>query len=310
MSEQLTTKDFEYLHKQSNQILAQIEQVELGSYKTKFELISQYVEIERKLLDAGKLELHDKRDFASYISHKLTDRGVTFSRSGKDFYVLFREEEKRGTELRANHENNSSAFTKHEPVESSRKVIRQEIDDEYTQTLEYATVILEQARDICNDVIVKYKGVTVIKDGVETQVNFREEVKKGIGDLAQFKDELKEFNASLEHIAQNNDLRNKARDWKKIKALLLEKVEYNIAKVAQLIHISPKHMSANIMKNEQDDLMQKAKWFDVVDCDIDCSNCGASNKAVLDIGDWFNKQVERMNLSLPFKKPQITHIVK
>lgn len=306
MSEQLTTKDYEYLHKQSNQILAQIEQVELGSYKTKFELISQYVEIERKLLEGGKLELHDKRDFASYISRKLTDRNVTFARSGQSFYVLFREDEKRGNELRQNIEEISSDFTKLDnPVESPRKVIKQDIEDEYTQTLEYATVILEQARDICNDIIVKYKGVTVIKDGVETQVNFREEVKKGIGDLAQFKDELKEFNASLEHIAQNNDLRNKARDWKKIKALLLEKVEYNIAKVAQLIHISPKHMSANIMKNEQEDLMQKARWFDVID--VKCS-CGKEN--TLDIGDWFNKQVERMNLSLPFKKPQITHVVK
>lgn len=306
MPEQLTSKDYEFLHKQSNQILAQIEQAELGSYKTKFELISQYVEIERKLLEAGKLELHDKRDFASYIAHKLTDRNVTFARSGQSFYVLFREDEKRGNELRQDIEEISSAFARPDnPVDSPRRVIKQEIEDDYTQTLEYATVILEQARDICNDIIIKYKGVTVIKDGIETEVNFREEVKKGIEDLGEFKTQLKEFNASLEHIAQNNDLRNKARDWKKIKALLLEKIEFNIAKVAQLIHISPKHMSANIMKNEQEELMQKAKWFDVID--LKCS-CGKEN--VLDIGDWFNKQVERMNLSLAYQKPRITHSIK
>ena len=112
----------------------------------------------------------------------------------------------------------------------------------------------------------------------------------------------KELRAQLEHIAGNLDLRNKARDFKKIKALLLEKVEYNIAKVAQLIHVSPKHLSANVMRNEQDDLMEKAKWFDVID--VKCS-CGKENS--IDIADWFNKQVERMTLSLPFKKPTITH---
>lgn len=305
MSVELTTKDFDFLHKQSTQLLTQIEQAELGSYKTKFELISQYVEIERKLLEAGKLDLHDKKDFASYIYRKLSDRQVTLSRNPEGFYVLFREDEKRNNKLHLESEEISSAFTKRDnPVESPRKVFKQEIDDEYTQVLEYATVIIQQAQDLCNDIIVKYKGVTVLKDGVETEVNFRDEVQKGIGSAKEFETELREMNAKLEDVAKHLDLRNKALEFKKIKALLLEKIEFNIAKVANLIHISPKHMSANIMKNEQSELMDKMKWFDVID--VKCS-CGKENN--LDIAKWFDRQVERMNLSLPFKKPKITHLV-
>ena len=162
--------------------------------------------------------------------------------------------------------------------------------DEYTQYLKYASVSLEQCMAVMDDILQKYP-------------EFNEEIKQGLGQIDKLMEEEKEIRAQLKHIAANLDLRNKARDWKKIKALLLEKVEYNIAKVAQLIHVSPKHLSANVMKNEQSELMEKAEWFDVIDCQ--CS-CGKTN--TIKIGDWFNKQVERMNLSLPFKKPNITHV--
>ena len=310
MSVELTTKDYEFLHKQSTQLLTQIEQAELGSYKTKFELIAQYVEVERKLLEAGKLELHDKKDFASYIYRKLSDRQVTLSRNPEGFYVLFREDEKRNNKLHLESEENSSAFTKRDnPVESPRKVFKQEIDDEYTQVLEYATVIIQQAQDLCNDIIVKYKGVTVLKDGVETEVNFRDEVKKGIGSAKEFETELREINAKLEDCAKHLDLRNKALEFKKIKALLLEKCEYNIARVARLIHVSPKHLAANVLRNESQKLLSDLEWFDTIDLELS-GDYKKGDTISIKIDDWYNRQIERLNLNLPFMKPKIEYIAK
>lgn len=220
----------------------------------------------------------------------LNNRGITVNRNGA-FYDLFSDDEKgnQGIKNRLEVENISSDFTMNEQVQKLNNS-KPEIQDEYTQYLEFASVSLLQASKIMEDILEKYG-------------DYRKEIQEGLQEpISELMQTEKELRAQLEHIAGNLDLRNKARDFKKIKALLLEKVEYNIAKVAQLIHVSPKHLSANVMRNEQDDLMEKAKWFDVID--VKCS-CGKENS--IDIADWFNKQVERMTLSLPFKKPTITH---
>lgn len=295
MSESLTNytdKDWQELEAKERQILSQLDSAELQGWKTKSQLIREYVDLERIKLDAGKLPIQAKRDFCSYIWVQLVEvRKVKVYQDG-DFYSIFESDEKHSEKNPisvTSRDNNSSTF---EMVQERIKHTKEVIVDNYTDYLEYTSVSLQQCKELVDDILRKYP-------------EFREEIRDGLGQVDQLMQEEKEIRAELEHIAGNLDLRNKARDFKKIKALLLEKIEYNIAKVAQLIHISPKHMSANIMKNEQQELMEKARWFDVID--VKCS-CGKENN--LDIADWFNKQVERMALSLPFKKPKITHIIE
>lgn len=290
VSEQLTAKDFEELQLKANKILQDLESVDKTEWKKKKELIDEYVITSRILLKADKLPIQNNKDFCSYIVLQLNNRGITVNQNGV-FYSLFTDDEKgnQGPSNRLQVDNISSAFeTAQERVRQTKEVIV----DGYTDYLEYTSVSLQQCKELVDDILRKYP-------------EFQEEIKEGLGKVDQLMQEEKEIRAELEHIAGNLDLRNKARDFKKIKALLLEKIEYNIAKVAQLIHITPKHMSANIMKGEQTELLEKTKWFDVID--VKCS-CGKEN--TLDIADWFNKQVERMGLSLPFKKPKITHLIE
>ena len=291
MSVELTTKDYEQLQLKANKILQDLESVDKTEWKKKKDLIEEYVVTNRTLLKANKLPINHPKDFCSYIVLQLNNRGVTVNQNGV-FYALFTDEEKdpRGPKpIDQKSIEISSAFR---TAQEDIKTTKETINDAVTEYLEFEKTTLEQCIMILDDVLAKYP-------------EFQAEIKKGLGDITTNMEEAKELRAIMEDCAKHLDLRNKALEFKKIKALLLEKVEYNIAKVANLIHISPKHMSANIMKNEQDDLMQKAKWFDVVD--VKCS-CGKDN--VLDIANWFDRQVERMTLSLPFKKPQITHVVK
>ena len=286
----LTSKDYEFLQEKAQKILQDLKTVDDHEWRKKKELIAEYVITNRQLLKANKLPIENNQNFCSYIVLNLNNRGITVNRNGA-FYDLFSDDEKgnQGIKNRLEVENISSDFTMNEQVQKLNNA-KPEIQDEYTQYLEFASVSLLQASKIMEDILEKYG-------------DYRKEIQEGLQEpISELMQTEKELRAQLEHIAGNLDLRNKARDFKKIKALLLEKVEYNIAKVAQLIHVSPKHLSANVMRNEQDDLMEKAKWFDVID--VKCS-CGKENS--IDIADWFNKQVERMTLSLPFKKPTITH---
>ena len=286
----LTSKDYEFLQEKAQKILQDLKTVDDHEWRKKKELIAEYVITNRQLLKANKLPIENNQNFCSFIVLNLNNRGITVNRNGA-FYDLFSDDEKgnQGIKNRLEVENISSDFTMNEQVQKLNNS-KPEIQDEYTQYLEFASVSLLQASKIMEDILEKYG-------------DYRKEIQEGLQEpISELMQTEKELRAQLEHIAGNLDLRNKARDFKKIKALLLEKVEYNIAKVAQLIHVSPKHLSANVMRNEQDDLMEKAKWFDVID--VKCS-CGKENS--IDIADWFNKQVERMTLSLPFKKPTITH---
>ena len=286
----LTSKDYEFLQEKAQKILQDLKTVDDHEWRKKKELIAEYVITNRQLLKANKLPIENNQNFCSFIVLNLNNRGITVNRNGA-FYDLFSDDEKgnQGIKNRLEVENISSDFTMNEQVQKLNNA-KPEIQDEYTQYLEFASVSLLQASKIMEDILEKYG-------------DYRKEIQEGLQEpISELMQTEKELRAQLEHIAGNLDLRNKARDFKKIKALLLEKVEYNIAKVAQLIHVSPKHLSANVMRNEQDDLMEKAKWFDVID--VKCS-CGKENS--IDIADWFNKQVERMTLSLPFKKPTITH---
>ena len=290
MSIDLNSQDYQFLQEKAQKILQDLKNVDDNEWKKKKELIEDYVATNRKLLKANKLPIENTKDFCSFIVLNLNNRGITVNQNGV-FYALFADDEKgnQGVKNRLQVEKISSDSTVSEQV-SKLNESKPEIQDAYTDYLTFASISLLQASKLVEDILEKYP-------------DYRKEIQEGLSDpIDELMQEEKEIRAQLEHISGNLDLRNKARDFKKIKALLLEKIEFNIAKVAQLIHVSPKHLSANVMRNEQDDLMEKAKWFDVID--VKCS-CGKENN--LDIADWFNKQVERMALSLPYQKPNITH---
>lgn len=287
-------KDFEELQQKTNKILSDLEGLTNQEWKKKRDLVEEYIITNRILLEHNKLsdeEIPEKKYFCSYIVKQLENRGIAVHQNGT-FYGFFSDDEKFSEKAPISTKSRQEISSDLDSIEKDVKVVKQRFVDSITEYLEYEKTTYEQVALILDDLIEKYP-------------EFKDEIKLGLGDLPKLIEESKEVRAVVEDIAKHTDLRNKALEFKKIKALLLEKIEFNIAKVANLIHISPKHMSANIMKNEQEDLMNKARWFEVID--VKCS-CGKEN--VLDIANWFDRQVERMTLSLPFKKPTVTHVVK
>ena len=244
MSE-LTTKDYEQLQLKANKILQDLESVDKTEWKKKKDLIEEYVITNRTLLRANKLPINQSKDFCSYIVLQLNNRGVTVNQNGV-FYALFTDEEKdpRGPKpIDQKSIEISSAFrTAQEDIRTTKETI----NDAVTEYLDFERTTLEQCIMILDDVLAKYP-------------EFQEEIKKGLGDIDM--EEAKEHRAIMEDVAKHLDLRNKALEFKKIKALLLEKVEYNIAKVANLIHISPKHLAANVLRNESQKLLCDLEWF-------------------------------------------------
>ena len=292
MSE-LTTKDYEQLQLKANKILQDLESVDKTEWKKKKDLIEEYVITNRTLLRANKLPINQSKDFCSYIVLQLNNRGVTVNQNGV-FYALFTDEEKdpRGPKpIDQKSIEISSAFrTAQEDIRTTKETI----NDAVTEYLDFERTTLEQCIMILDDVLAKYP-------------EFQEEIKKGLGDIDM--EEAKEHRAIMEDVAKHLDLRNKALEFKKIKALLLEKVEYNIAKVANLIHISPKHLAANVLRNESQKLLCDLEWFETIDVVVGKDHKKGETISIK-LDDWYNRQIERLNLNLPFRKPKVEYVVK
>lgn len=291
-----TDRDWQDLEAKERQILSQLDNAELQGWKTKSQLIKEYVSLERIKLEAGKLPIESKNQFCSYIWTQLTEvRKVKIYQDG-DFYSLFepteKHSEKNPISVISRQEISSTLQTAQEQI----KEIKQKISDSYTDYLEYSQTTLTQCYEILDDLISKYP-------------EFKEEIRTGLGSVDKLMEEEKEFRAAFEDIASNLDLRNKALAWKKTKAFLLEAIEYNIAKVANLIHVSPKHLSANLLKHEKEDLLEKTNWFDTIDLEL-AKDYKKGEIISIKINEWYNRQVERLQLSLPFKKPKIEYIAK
>ena len=126
--------------------------------------------------------------------------------------------------------------------------------------------------------------------------------------MNKYLEESKDHQAHLIALSKKFDARQKITEFMKIKAIMLEKCEYTIAKVAKLLSCTPKHMTNNIIKPSNPQTLKKNRhhddllWFKVVDFKCEC---GKHN--IIDFNDWFTEQIERTNLSLSFKDPIINY---
>ena len=97
---------------------------------------------------------------------------------------------------------------------------------------------------------------------------------------------------------KQTDFRQKVGEFEKIKAIILEKTTYNVAKVAKMLSITPKHMTNNIIRN-LDEFKRHMKWFRSIM--IKCDKCSHVNE--IDMANWYNEQLVRKNLDLELRQP-------
>ena len=151
----LTVKDYEELQSKANKILQDLESVDKIEWKKKRDLIQEYVITNRTLLEAQKLPIENRKDFCSYIKLTLINRGVTVNDNGT-FYALFADDEKQENMSRIADAKSPNISSDLQTAEEKLKHTREVIVDKYTDYLEYASVSVQQCKELIDDIMNKY----------------------------------------------------------------------------------------------------------------------------------------------------------
>jgi len=305
--------------KRQNELLARLAQINSEDYKTKKEIIEQLIDATRPLVESGYY-LWKPKYFASFIYQQLEQYDIEYPR-GETFYSLFNEHEKqleKGTNILSpevtNHEHGfeqtedpkvkrcecgSIQFEtlvyeveppkEKEPLVTSDTTSKDEKPDpfsnSYTEYLQRVKFNCDEQASICSDWIKKYYSDETIAKSIEKSL------KPNI-------DEQKTLEAKLIHMGKQSDFRQKIGEFEKVKSILLCETTYNLAKVAKMLSITPKHESHNIMKN-LDKFLANMKWFRSLI--FECKKCQTEN--VIELADWYNLQIERKALGLNMINP-------
>ena len=325
-------QDKEFLKKEHSDVMRKLHEADARDYKTKKELVTRLVEVSRQMIESELIEGVKQNDLSSYINGRLDEYGIKFPRN-QDFYNLFSEKEKReyGTNSismsRRNHEHNFEDFDKWTKkcecgiiqfcginYEKKIEFVEQETEDfakdlleaeertekktttkadpydnpttQYFQRIHYNALDLA---DVADDLIKKYFGNPDIAKIIENSIDVKTD---------KLLDEQKSLEAKLIHVKKLADFRQKIGEFEKIKSIILEKSTYNVAKVAKMLSITPKHMTNNIIRNI-DEYKRHMKWFRSVF--MKCEKC--SNQIKFDMADWYNEQIIRKDLSLELRQP-------
>jgi len=291
------SKDLSEYEKQYRDLLRKLSEVEAEDLKTKKALVLRMKEVVAPLIESGKFSGIKKQDTALFLYNQLSEYGVTYDRS--HFYELFNENEKRNYYQSSDtlHSHNfiqdpknpriktcDCGETKIDDIVYEQKTVDEEpkekterpepelnLSKEEKQGLEYLQRVIINSKnlaDLTNDILEKFK-----KDK-----ELRSPILKEVDNITQKVEEQKGIESKILALTKMADFRNKVGPFEKIMAKVLIDTTYNIAAVAKLLSISPKHATNNIVKQDH---YEKLKWFRC------CFKCGA------DIADWANEEILR-----------------
>ena len=329
---EISPNDAKFLEKEHNSVITELHDADSRDYQTKKGLITRLVEVSRKMVENELIQGIQLNDLASYINGRLDEYGIKYPRN-QDYYNLFSEKEKRdyGTNSismsRRNHEHNFEEFDKWtkkcqcgviqfcglnyekkiEPIEEETEHVAhdllqaenitqtkkpEKVDPyenpvtEYFQRVHYNALDLA---DLTDDLVKKYYSGDDIAKAIESALGRKTDT---------LLEEQKSLEATLIHMKKQTDFRQKVGEFEKIKAIILEKTTYNVAKVAKMLSITPKHMTNNIIRN-LDEFKRHMKWFRSIM--IKCDKCSHVNE--IDMANWYNEQLVRKNLDLELRQP-------
>jgi hypothetical protein len=159
---------------------------------------------------------------------------------------------------------------------------------EYLQRIEFNC---DNLKDFCKDLVNKYYADEETAKIIENTLK----------DIDKHLEGQKYLEAKIIHLSKLTDFRNKIGEFEKLKAILLEKTTFNLAKVAKMLRITPKHLSKNIIRN-MDQYMANLKWFRslVFSAPKDYKK---GDKITVDLTDWYSQQLENKVLGLEMINP-------
>ena len=309
----------EYLKRQ-NELLDRLTQINNEDFKTKREIIQELIDATRPLFEAGYYQWK-KWFFASFIYQQLEQYNIEYPR-GESFYNLFKDDEidpsKRGTNIlslkvtECQHDFQGDSEPKQcpacsailfqsliydvvPPKEKEEKGKQSDNKRKEEKPLTECTYYLEFLQINCEE--LKSQG-SDLKKKYENDENVAKTIDSALPNIYELIEEQLSTLAKLEHMGKQSDFRQKLGEFEKVKSIILCESTYNLAKVAKLLSITPKHQAHNIITNLKT-YLSNMKWFRSLV--FECRKCQAEN--VIELADWYNEQVERKTLGLNMIKP-------
>lgn len=286
MSSNFSAQEYSELQVESNQVLAKLEQLDISEWQKKKDLIEKFVDVNRKLLDGGKISIPNKKEFCSYIVSKLTERNITVNRNG-NFYRMFNSDEKGDQsgiqELDLKSKNISSVSGK-----TTDEIFRDKIlsipkkDTPYTRYLQRESETINVANSLNSALLEKY--------------NESEEYQKILDksfDEEKMSLDLVNAHAVLTVARDDLDDRNKLSNSQKCNLQFLINVGETKAEAAKRVGYCSKYTSLGIERS--DDV---SKYWEFLN---KCLNCGVNEKAHRDLLIQKYLSGEELGIETPLK---------
>ena len=295
-------------------------------------MVKELIAVSRPLIKSGLIKGLKQKDLATYINAKLIENGIKYVRNER-FYDLFTENEKHSeygsklssTTVRA-HEHNfvgtenekkcecgdmivygkhytpaaveidDEPETTHYDIDMTEKKIKDEVDpyaNPHTEMLIRQANLCKDMGALLEDQVKKYYRYKPIAESIE-QIYTEEMCKKLIEDV-------KSAEAKMIHAEKQQDIRQKVGEFEKLMAYILEETTYNVAKVAKLIGITPKHMTNNVTP-EVKKMIDEFNWFKTLTVVLP-KDMKKGDMLGIDIADWYNHMLVRKDLALEMRQP-------
>ena len=240
-----SAQEYSELQIESNQVLAKLEQLDISEWQKKKDLIEKFVDVNRKLLDGGKISIPNKKEFCSYIVSKLTERNITVNQNG-NFYRMFNSDEKGNQaglqELDLKSKNISSASGK-----TTDEIFREQVlkspqkNDDITKHFDITRSNIKEADSLISALKEKYNESDELSKVMIEQ----------LGDIDKLIEKDLEIASVLSLARKQIDDRNRWGNYEKLVAQFLIAVGETKAELAKKLNYCSKYASIGIERNEE-----------------------------------------------------------
>lgn len=273
MSTTFTPEEYSELQIESNQVLSKLEQLDITEWAKKKDLIEKFVDVNRKLLEGGKISIPDKKAFCSYIVSKLTERNITVNRNG-NFYRMFNSDEKGDQsglqELDLKSKNISSGMGKTTDEIFREKILSKESkNDSITKHFDNTLSNIKESESLISALKEKYNESDELAGVMVEQ----------LGDIDKLIEKDLEIASVLSLARKQIDDRNKWGNYEKLVAQFLIAVGETKAELAKKLNYCSKYSSIGIERNEE--LTRYWKFL---------GNCP---KCKVDVHNFFDLQIQK-----------------
>ena len=326
----LTDKDLDFAWNTYKQTIEELADFENKTGITKKSIVERLRDSVDVLVTNGKIPIK-REQISSYVWELLQERKISYHYN--TFISLFNENQKRNYSKSSASLLHEHQFPESNPSECECGALQYngliyELEPVREESLISSKSLesLENQNDPFSEPVIEYyqrvadnaRELASMADSLVGKYYEDEETAKLIESaLPNIKEQIKEqksLEAQLIAWGKEMDYRIRVGHFNKIKAILfLACTKYGIAGVAGLLAppcikcghkgITPKHMSFNILRKDKEEILQKMMYFRTIEVEI------GGKTVVIDINDWFNRQVERGDLNLDIERPILVNYV-